>query len=111
MTELLEPVYSHPVLPWIFGLALGAALAWLARLRYRAALRNHWVDHAAASQYQRSGFWLAALAGFVAATLPGRLEPVLWLLAFVVPVTAWVVTRVESRDYADSAREREAGDA
>jgi len=102
MEKALAPLYDHLLLQVVFGVLVWANVALLTRTRYESMLPRFYADRAALTYYQQSGFWLGALAGFVAAMLPEMLVPVVTFVLVVVAATWLLAARIENRMYSDA---------
>lgn len=102
MEKALVPLYDHLLLQVAFGTLVWANLALFTKIRYETVVRRFYTDFGALPYYQRSGFWLAVLAGFVAATLPDMLLGVVAVVLVAVAITSLLVSRIENRMHSDA---------
>ena len=102
MEDALTPIYDHLILQVAFGGLIWANIALFTRIWSRIILQRFYTDFAAITFFQRSGYWLGALTGFVAITLPEKLGLVAAVVVLVVVANCRLASKIESRTFSDA---------
>lgn len=97
MHPALDEIYRHAAFTWLFAGLLAANVAAVTQILFSRAVRRREADFGALVYFQRSGLWLAAWLGLVAATLPAHLPVVFAVVALVLAIHAVAVLRIERR--------------